>query len=54
MCRSENILERPRWRHRAHYHACCWMWKVAFIVPVAAALLHFFGIPHPEALHFVP
>lgn len=40
--------------HRLRYHACCWIWKVALIIPAIHIVLHLLGLPHPEVLSFIP
>jgi len=42
------------WRHKAKIHACCWLWKLAVIIPLLHIALHLFGIPHPEVISFIP
>lgn len=45
---------KPRLRHRLKYHACCWMWKVALIIPLLHFVLHLLGVPHSEFISFIP
>jgi hypothetical protein len=36
------------------WHLCCILWRIAVLVPLLHLLLHVLGIPHPEAITFIP
>lgn len=39
---------------RLHWHACCWLWRFALIIPALHIILHLLGVPHPEVIAFIP
>lgn len=46
--------QRPTLRHRAHWHLCCWAWRLALVIPLLHLVLHLLGVPHPEGIGFLP
>jgi len=42
------------WHDKFNRHMCCWLWKIAVLIPILHIVLHLLNIPHPEVLSFIP